>query len=378
MKAAAAFVIVGMAVGCTSAAYAAQSLHRPASAPRKATPASSNRVVNRPPTVVLSTSASSVPAIGGSFKLSYSASGASTCTISSTPAFWSGANPATVSCNGVYRGNVPAAAMAQQWTFTLTATTRTGQTATKSQTLTKLPPPVSQSSNWSGYVVPSSTMVTQASGSWLVPTLNCVDTPNAGESTWVGIGGYGLPTGRTSGVLLQTGITDQCVNGAQQDSGWFEEVPSTPNESKAFRSFPVSPGDAMTASVYQASGGAWETRIDDLTTGLSGIMVTGKGWGVAADASGTQTFSEQGTTSGLTYAGGTTAEWIVEDFAVGSTTSIVPLANYGTVTFSNLQTSLASWSLTTGVGLAITQGGVTLSTPSAPSITGFSVSYTGP
>jgi hypothetical protein len=140
----------------------------------------------------------------------------------------------------------------------------------------------------------------------------------------------------------------------------------------------VSPGDAIAASVFRGSGGAWETKVDDLTTGLSGIMVAGAGWGVSSDASSTQTFSDQGTTTGLTYSGGYTAEWIVEDFAVGSTASIVPLANYGTVTFTGLQTSLATWSLTMGEALAIAQDGVTLSMPSAPSTAGFSVGYTGP
>jgi len=241
----------------------------------------------------------------------------------------------------------------------------------------ELAPPVSLSANWSGYVVPSSVLVTDVSGKWTVPTLNCGDTPNAGESTWVGIGGESWPTGGTSGALLQTGISDQCVNGSQQDSGWFEEYPSVPNEEKVFRSFPVSPGDAISAAVFQGSNGVWETKVDDLTTGLSGIMVTGEGWGVASDGSSTQTFPVQGSTSGLTYSGGFTAEWIVEDFS-DSTGSTVPLANYGTVTFSNLQTSLPTWSLTTGEGWSIAQNGVTLSTPSAPSTAGFSVSYTGP
>jgi Peptidase A4 family len=238
-------------------------------------------------------------------------------------------------------------------------------------------PSGSQSSNWSGYVEPSSSLVTNVVGSWTVPTLNCSDTPNAGASTWVGIGGQTWPTGGTSGALLQTGITDQCVNGAQQDYGWFELVPSIPNTAKEFRNFSVSPGDAITASVYQGTSGAWETKVDDLTSGLSGIMVTGEGWGVAPDATGGQTFPLQGSTTGLSYSGGYTAEWIVEDF-VGSTGSVVPLANYGTVTFTNLQTSLTSWSLTSADAWSIAQGGTTLSTPSAPSTAGFSVSYTGP
>lgn len=346
--------------------------------PVATTPVATTPVAPTPPTAALSISASSVPSTGGSVTLSYSSSNASTCTLSSTPAFWTGADPATVNCNGSYAANAPATTSAQQWTFTFTATTSTGQIAVSSQMLTQAAPPASQNQIWSGYVLPSSALFTDASGAWTVPTLNCADTPSGGVSTWVGVGGYGWPTGGTSGALLQTGITDQCVNGSQKDSGWFEEVPSTPNYSRNFANFSVSPGDSITATVFQGTNGSWETKLDDLTTGLSGIMVVGEGWGVASDTSSTQTFPTQGSTVGLTYSGGYTAEWIVEDYTDGTTGSTVPLANYGTVTFTSLGTSLASWSLTPGEGLAIEQNGVTLSTPSAPSSAGFSVSYTGP
>jgi Peptidase A4 family len=346
--------------------------------PPAATPASPAAAASLPPTAALSISASSVPSTGGTLTLSYSSSSAATCTLASTPAFWAGADPATESCNGSYHASVPAATTAGQWTFTFVATSGGGQTATSSQVLVQPAPAAFQNLIWSRYVVPSSTLLTHVSGAWIVPTLNCSDTPNAGASTWVGIGGYGWPTGGTSGALLQTGIADQCVNGAQTDFAWFELYPSVPNGSKSYRSFPVSPGDSIAAAVFQATSGAWETKVDDLTTGLSGIMVTGAGWGVAPDANSAQPFPEQGTTSGLTYTGGYTAEWIVEDFAVGSASSLVPLANYGTVTFSSLQTSLTSWSLTPGEAVAIAQNGAMFSTPSAPTADGFSVSYTGP
>ena len=330
------------------------------------------------PTASLSISTTSVPASGGSFTLSYSSSNASSCTLSSTPAFWSGSNPVTVNCSGSYRGSVAAMPTGEQWTFTFTAMTAAGETAVSSQVFSELAPPVSASPNWSGYALPSNSLFTDVGGKWTVPTLNCADTPKAGESTWVGIGGYSWPTGGSSGALLQTGTSERCVNGSQEDQGWFEEYPSTPNAERDFTSFPVSPGDAMSASVFRGSSGAWETKVDDLTTGLSGIMVTGEGWGIASDASSSQAFTQQGSTLGLTYAGGYTAEWIVEDYTDATTGSTVPLANYGTVTFSDLQTSLASWSLTTGEGQAIAQNGVILSTPSAPSMAGFSISYTGP
>jgi hypothetical protein len=160
----------------------------------------------------------------------------------------------------------------------------------------------------------------------------------------------------------------------QRNSGWFEEYPSTPNTLKNFLGFPVSPGDSIQASVYQGASGAWNTRVDDLTTGLSGVMVTGQGWGVFADG-GNGTFTLQGSTAGLSYSGGYSAEWIVEDYSQNG--SLVPFANYGRVDFSGLTTSLTPWYLTLNEGVAIAQNGVVISTPSAPANNGFSVSYTG-
>jgi hypothetical protein len=230
---------------------------------------------------------------------------------------------------------------------------------------------VQVSTNWSGYVVSSSQIFTEVSGTWTVPSLDCAVTPTAGAAIWVGIGGVDYPSGASSGVLLQTGVTTDCVDGVQQDTGWWEEYPSLPSVS--FASFTVSPGDTIQATVFEGSG-AWETRVDDLSTDLSGVMVTGEGWGVLTD--GSTTFLAQGSTADLSYSGGYTAEWIVEDYAL-SGGALVPFADYGTVSFSGLTTNPAFGSLTRSDEVEMEQGGVVLSTPSAPSQGGFSVSYTG-
>src|ERR1019366_2340466 len=114
-------------------------------------------------------------------------------------------------------------------------------------TTTPTPFTGSISSNWSGYVLPSSTILTETSAQWIVPTLNCTDTVNADSSTWVGIGGFGWSTGGNSGALLQTGTDDGCVNGVQQDYGWWELYPSTPNQSEGYANYTVSPGNSMEA-----------------------------------------------------------------------------------------------------------------------------------
>jgi hypothetical protein len=216
-------------------------------------------------------------------------------------------------------------------------------------------------------------LVTEISGEWTVPTLNCSATPSSEVGIWVGIGGENWPTGGTSGELLQTGVDGACSGAGQQDFGFFEWYPGTPNTPEAFTSFPVAPGDSIEASVYQSSNGSWVTRVDDLTTGLSGWMVSGQGWGVGEDAA--TTFTRQGTVPAVSYTGGYTAEWVVED--VGPEGSPVPFADYGTVDFINLTTNVSSWKLTPTEAFAIFQNGDLLSQPSAPANGGFSVTYTG-
>ena len=234
-------------------------------------------------------------------------------------------------------------------------------------------------SNWSGYVLPTSTIVTYASGQWTVPTLNCVDTPNSNSSTWVGTGGETWTSGGWSGSLLQTGIEDDCVNGVQQDSGWWEIVPATPNNEQTFTNFPVSPGDSILAEVYQATSGQWVTAVQDLTTGLQGVMETGNSWDVTTIANNTLVGGVQGDASGMSYSGGYTAEWIQEDVTNTTAGSLFPLANFGAVTFTNLETNLSSWFLPNGDAMEITNSNnVPVSVPGPVSNNGFTVNYTGP
>ena len=249
-----------------------------------------------------------------------------------------------------------------QWTAASTTTTFTG----------------TSSPNWSGYVVPSGgAIIAYAEGEWTVPTMNCADTPNGDVSTWVGIGGVEWSSTASSGVLLQTGVTTNCLNGAQQTFGWWEEYPSTPNIPRAFTGFPVAPGDEMKAIVAENSNGSWETTVTDLTTGLSGYMITGEAWGVSE--TGAPSFTNQGSTAALSYFGGYTAEWIVEDPGVTNDVGAVqPFANYGSVTFTNLETDLSSWSLPNSDAYEIEQNGTVLSVPGAVTSAGFTDTYTGP
>jgi hypothetical protein len=132
----------------------------------------------------------------------------------------------------------------------------------------------------------------------------------------------------------------------------------------------------MEAIVAENSNGSWETTVSDLTTGLSGYMITGEAWGVSE--TGAPSFTDQGSTAALSYSGGYTAEWIVEDPGVANSTAYYPFANYGSVTFTNLETDLSSWSLPNRAAYEIQQNGTVLSVPGTVTSAGFTVNYTGP
>lgn len=322
------------------------------------------------PTARLSLDPGSVPAAGGQVTISYSSTDASSCTLASTPALWSGANPAAVNCTGTYTPTVPASTAARSWTLTFTATNSAGQAATATEVLTQeaAPPQWTISTNWSGYVVSSIQLITQASGTWRVPALDCSSGANTGASAWVGLGGA-----RAGDDLLQTGVAMDCVAGVQTNRAWWELVPPLPEMD--FSGLAISAGDVIRGSVYETSGGGWETRVDDLTTGLSGVMVSGVGWGVLVDGQTTFPLQGSGFPVQFSYPGGHSAEWIVEDYDRNG--SPMPFVNYGSVSFGSLTTSLASWGLTVDDGVQLVQNGVALSTPSAPVGNGFTVSYGG-
>jgi hypothetical protein len=327
-------------------------------------------------TASLSLNPTSLAATGGKAIVTYTSSNATSCSLSAGPSLWSGSNPLPVACNGTT--TLPAVAATEterQWSLTFTAEDDAGHLATARRTLIELGPQFQPSSNWSGYIAPSSSVITEVSGRFTVPTLNCGPTPNAGESTWVGTGG----AGGSSGELLQTGVQSDCEAGVQRDNpAWWEEFPEYP--AIDFTSMSVSPGDQIEASVYELNDGVtWATRLDDLSTGISGVMITGDAYGTILDSSTNTWRAVEGSTSGVSYSGGYTAEWIVEDYYSTAISSEVPLADFGTIAFSDLTTSLPSWGLTANEEVGIVQGGAVLATPSSPDSTGdgFSVTYTG-
>ncbi len=162
------------------------------------------------------------------------------------------------------------------------------------------------SANWSGYaaesniLLPQNGFVKSVSGSWVVPALTCGST-NTYVATWVGIDGY------SDGTVEQTGTEQQCINGVQQNYAWYEMYPKP---GYMITTISVHPGDKFTASVTYIGNKNFVLSISNISTG--------------------QSFTHAFKSNGLRQS----AEWIAEAPSSGG---ILPLANFGTITFTGAQ-----------------------------------------
>ena len=174
------------------------------------------------------------------------------------------------------------------------------------------------SQNWSGYVLTGQPGGYQSVGAkWTVPTINCSSVPNGHTSDWVGVNGSSDIPG-----LFQDGTSSSCDGGNQVDVAWWTDQAESYSEQDLYL---VNPGDDMQASVYQTASGQWAYDIQDLTSGHT--------------SSAAEAYSGQGLS----------AEWIAEDPASASTGQLFPLADFGSVTFSDLslQVTGGTWYLPT-------------------------------
>src|SRR5260370_37384852 len=157
-----------------------------------------------------------------------------------------------------------------------------------------------QSTKWSGYAVTgASGSVSDAKGSWTVPAIqgSCTST-NQYSSFWVGIDGF------SSGTVEQTGTDSDCQNGVPTYYAWFEFFP---HPLFLINGMAITPGDHMTAEAN--FNGRFTVTITDTNTGVS--------------------FT---TSSKVSRGQRSSAEWIAE--APSSSGGVLPLADFGTVSFS--------------------------------------------
>jgi hypothetical protein len=190
---------------------------------------------------------------------------------------------------------------------TLPAAAKSSSSAAVAKASVKEAPLTSVSSNWSGYAVSAAAnSVSDVAGSWVEPTAST--TTSGYSSVWVGIDGY------SSSTVEQIGTEADVANGTVSYYAWYELYPSN---MVTIPSVTVKPGDSISASVqYNSAQKDFVLTIDDSTESESYT-----------------------TTQSAPQAARSSAEWIVE--APSSGRGVLPLANFGTVTFSNAYATIS-------------------------------------
>ena len=157
------------------------------------------------------------------------------------------------------------------------------------------------SHNWSGYAATGGTF-TGVSGTWTVPQPSSSSTASGVGATWVGIGGV------SSQDLIQAGTQDVTSGGQHQFQSWIEVLPQASQQVP----LAVAPGDSITVSIVESApgSGVWQISMKNNTTGKS-----------------YQTTLQYNSSQ-------SSAEWIEEAPVAGNGSVIVPLDNFGTVSFS--------------------------------------------
>ena len=193
------------------------------------------------------------------------------------------------------------------------------------------------STNWAGYAATGSTY-TSVSTTFTQPKVTCTSGDQY-SAFWVGLDGY------SSDSVEQTGTEADCVGKTAEYSAWIEMYPADP----VTYSNTVKAGDSITETVTEASNKYTLTLVDST-----------EGW--------TKTTTK--TESGLARS---SAEVIAE---APYSNEVLPLANFGTVTFNNNTVDGANLSTLspTGINMA-TSSGTLEATTSAFSGDSFSIKW---
>ncbi|KAF5361700.1 hypothetical protein D9758_007347 [Tetrapyrgos nigripes] len=174
--------------------------------------------------------------------------------------------------------------------------------------------PTEFSTNWSGAVIespPSGQTFQTVVGTFFL--LRAETEPRA----------RGSPLGDTAqNSILQSGVDFTVTNGRVSYDSWFEWFP---NFAIDIPSFVPAAGNTVRITVHSTSSTAGTVTLENLSTG-------------ARVVENVRAPSSSAALQGLN------AEWIVEDFEENG--GLVPLTNWGTVTFTGAQASTASSSIT--------------------------------
>jgi hypothetical protein len=181
----------------------------------------------------------------------------------------------------------------------------------------------STSTNWAGYAVSGGTYTT-VTASWVQPAVNCSGT--AYSSFWIGI------DGDTSNTVEQTGTEADCNGNTPVYSAWYEMYPKFPTNYPDL----VVPNDHFTSTVTTDGKGNFTLTLSNTT----------RGW--------TETVTKR-----LKSARLASAEVIAE--APSSSGGVLPLANFGTASFSGAKVNGSTLtSSTAGIDPITMQSGSTV------------------
>ncbi|MBS2964670.1 hypothetical protein KGA66_16555 [Actinocrinis puniceicyclus] len=154
------------------------------------------------------------------------------------------------------------------------------------------------STNWAGYAAHSTTY-TSVTSTWREPGASCGSSTSY-ASFWTGLDGY------ASSSVEQTGTLVECYHGAAYQYAWYEMYPASP----VYFNNTVAAGDTMVSKVTASSSGAFTLYLADTT----------RGWSHTVNQSNSSLARSS-------------AEVIAE--APSSSSGVLPLANFGTVTFTS-------------------------------------------
>ncbi|KAF8209303.1 peptidase A4 family-domain-containing protein [Mycena galopus ATCC 62051] len=182
------------------------------------------------------------------------------------------------------------------------------------------------SSNWAGASFESAAGTYKSvTGTFVVPTPKVPSGSSSSgsfaASAWVGIDGDTCGT-----AILQTGIDFNIDNGRVSFDAWYEYFPASSTD---FTGIPIAAGNTIKLTATAASTTSGTVTIENVSTGV--------------------TVSKSLTSSAKLCL--ENAEWIVEDFEEGN--SLVPFANFGTVTFTGAQATTESGTVVGPTGAVI-------------------------
>ncbi|KAF7353886.1 Acid proteinase [Mycena venus] len=199
------------------------------------------------------------------------------------------------------------------------------------------------SSNWAGaaFESPAGTYKS-VTGTFVVPTPK-VPSGSSSSGTFAASAWVGIDGDTCGSAILQTGIDFTISGGRVSFDAWYEYFPDFAHD---FTGITVSAGNTIKLTVTATSATAGTAVIQNVSTGQT----------VSQALTSTARLCQEN------------AEWIVEDFEEGS--SLVPFANFGTVTFTGAQATTVAGSVVGPSGsvlIDIQQNGQTLTSVSSSS-----------